>query len=73
VFSLTFFDVFFRFPEFLAEIYAGFATCFHVCSVCFSHMFSMISFCFPEFHAEIYASFVWVLAGVSHVFFFSDV
>jgi len=41
--------------------------------LCVSLIVSMCLFCFPEFPAEIYASFVWVVAGVSHDFFFSDV
>jgi hypothetical protein len=67
------FNVFFRFPEILAEIYAGFC---NICSCLFCVFLAFVSmclFCFPEFPAEIYASFVWVVAGVSHDLFFSDV
>ena len=51
-----------------------FATYVHVCSVCVCRLLcSMFLFRSLELPVEIYASFVWVVAGVSHDFFFSDV
>ena len=54
------------------EIYAGFDNIFSCIFCVFLSFFLCVCFA-PEFPAEIYASFVWVVAGVSHDFFFSDV